>query len=64
MNALFVYAGGLDVESNHARLKEFWELDAEIAEWQDKKSFKELFHSLQYALMVCRAKMLVEQLTK
>ena len=62
MNKLFVFAGGLDLESNHARLREFWRLDKEIAEMQDKMSFKERFHSLAYAVTVARAKSIINYL--
>lgn len=62
MNALFIFAGALEMESNHARLQEFWRLDKEIAHWQETKTYKELFHSLEYSTMLCRAKMIVKQL--
>lgn len=62
MNMLFIYAGALDINSNHAKLQEFWRLDAEIAHWQETKSYKELFHSLEYALMLTRAKQIVKSL--
>lgn len=62
MNALFIFAGGLDLQSNHAKLREFWRLDNEIEEWQNKYTSKELFHSLAYAVMVARAKSIVQSL--
>lgn len=63
MNVLFVYAGALDLQSNHSKLREFWHLDREIAQWQETKSYKELFHSLEYAVMVARAKQIINDLT-
>jgi len=62
MNQLFIYAGGLDVSSNHAKLQEFWKLDKEIERMYDTMSYKELFHSLEFAVMNCRAKSLIENL--
>ena len=64
MNNLFVFAGALDVQnvSNHAKLMEFFRLDKEIDEMQDKHSYKELFHSLAYAVLRARAKIILEQL--
>jgi hypothetical protein len=62
MNALFFFTGGLDLQSNHAKLREFWRLDREIAHWQETKNYKELFHSLEYALMLTRAKQIVKSL--
>ena len=62
MNALFFFTGGLDLQSNHARLREFWRLDNEIKEMQDEMSYKELFHSLEFALLNCRAKQIIKEL--
>jgi len=62
MNALFFFAGGLDLQSNHSRLREFWRLDNEIKEMQDKMSYKELFHSLEYSLLLVRAKHITKHL--
>ncbi len=64
MNALFVFAGANDLESesNHSKLKEFYRLDNEIAQQQETKSYKELFHSLEYALLNARAKFILKQL--
>lgn len=65
MNALFIFSGALDLESqsNHAKLMEFRRLDSEIAEWQKTKSYNELFHSLEFAVMNARAKQILKQLT-
>lgn len=63
MNALFIYGLALDLPTNHAKLREFWRLDKEIAHWQETKSYKELFHSLAYAVMVARAKQIINDLT-
>lgn len=62
MNVLFIYAGAMDLTSNHALLQEFWRLDAEIAQWQETKTYKELFHSLQYSIMLCRAEQIIKLL--
>lgn len=61
---LFAFSGALDLESksNHAKLTEFRKLDSEIERLQETKSYKELFHSLEYALLRVRAKTLLKQL--
>lgn len=64
MNALFAYSGAIDLESssNHNKLQEFHRLDKEIEYWQETKSYKELFHSLEYTLLNVRAKQILKQL--
>ena len=64
MNNLFVFAGAKDLESNsnHSKLMEFRKLDSDINYWQETKEYKELFHSLEYTLMLVRAKSLLRQL--
>lgn len=62
MNQLFFYAGALDATSNHSKLLEFYRLDKEIEQWYDTYSYKELFHSFEFACMNARAKNILRQL--
>lgn len=62
MNALFHFAGADDLKSNHSRVMEFWRLDSQIAKMEDEMSYKELFHSLEYAILNIRAKQIVKEL--
>lgn len=64
MNTLLFYCYALDAKpnSNHAKYMQFKELDKEIKQWQEEKTYKELFHSLAYSLMLVRAKKLLKQL--
>ncbi len=64
MNALFIFAGALDLETNHARLAEFWRLDREIAKLDEEMSYEARFHSLEYAALRARAKFIVKQLSE
>lgn len=64
MNAFFVFSGALDLESisNNSKLSEFWRLDREIHQIEEKMSYKALFHSLEYAMLKVRAKQILKQL--
>lgn len=62
MNALFFFAGAGDLQSNHSRVMEFWRLDKQIAKMEDEMSYKELFHSLEYAILNVRANQIVKEL--
>jgi len=63
MNKLFEFASGKDVPTNHAKIQEFWRIDKEVAEMEERLSLIELFHSLEYALLKVRARNIVKQLT-
>lgn len=64
MNKLIFYGLALDVSpvSNHSKLKEFYNLDKEIADKLKSQSPKESFHDLSLAVMQVRAKQILKQL--
>lgn len=64
MNSLFIFSGAKDLESNsnHNKLMEFYSLDAQIAEWDEIKSYKERFHSFEYTILRVRAKSILNDL--
>lgn len=64
MNALFIFAGAkdLDCKSNHSKLMEFYKLDKEIENQYNTKTYKELFHSLEFTLLKIRANQILKSL--